>query len=184
MLQLGNAQQYDINPNISSFYNMRKKIGDFTDQEFSSEVKRIVDNDWKRLLATVIIESCSEKDFPNSDPILTGGICFDHHNSCQLSKWYNFGKASFILARVQFIDKNGNTYVTFNTVIWEYDKAEDEIEFIDEEITSLLQFCNELLNGEKQYVDDVHNISFDSNHHTELKSESVLLTEILKQIHS
>jgi len=181
MLAFGSAQQFDVNQNISPFDNMSKKIVDFSYQEFHSEVKAVVDGGWKRLVLNGIIENCAEKNFFGHGPVLTGGLCFDHQNTCQSKKWSNFGEASFILPRVQFSHKDGNSYVTFNTVITKYDKFEDEMQLINPEMISLLEFCNELLNGAKQYADGISDSPFDRDNYTELNLKSVLSPDTWKQ---
>ena len=177
MLALGSVQQFDLNQNMSSFSTINKKIVDFTYQEFHSEVKEVVDSSWKRLLLNAVIENCDS----GHGPVLTGGLCFDHQNTGQSGKWSDFGKASFVLPRVQFSDKGGNSYVTFNTIITKYDESEAEIQLIDAEIISLLGFCNQLLNGAKQSAVAVSNPSFDLDNNIGLNQKSVLSPDTWKQ---
>jgi menaquinone-specific isochorismate synthase len=167
MLALGSVQQYDVNQTHSSFNKIDKKI---------------VADGWKRLLLDAIIENCAQEDFSGCGPTLTGGLCFEHQNRCRSGKWSNFDEASFILPRVQFTKKGLNRYATFNIVITKCDKSENEIEFINAEIISLLEFCSGLLNGTKEYLESgVHTRSFDSDNATELTQESLASLAIWKQ---
>ncbi|CAF0791198.1 unnamed protein product [Adineta ricciae] len=182
MLAFGSVQQYDVNQTYFSFNKMNKKIADCTYEEFYSEVKKIVADGWKRLLADAIIENCAPEDFPGCGPTLTGGLCYDHQNISRSGKWSNFDEASFILPRVQFTEKGLNRYATFNTVIMQCDKSENEIEFINAEIISLLEFCGNLLNGTEEYLESgVHTTSFSGDNVTELTEESVGPLAIRKQ---
>ena len=182
MLALGSVQKYDLNQNDSSFHSMNKKIRDFTQQEFHSEVKKVVTDGWKRLLLNAIIENCAQRDIPGCGPVLTGGLCFDHQNTCPLGKWSNFHEASFILPRVQFTGKDLDRYATFNIVVGKHDKFENEMEFINAEIVSLLQFCSDLLNGAKQHLESgVGTVPIDNDNLIKLTPELAASSTIWKQ---
>jgi menaquinone-specific isochorismate synthase len=177
MVGLGSVQQFDINENILSSDNINKKMTDLSYQEFQFKVKEVVDSGWKRLLINAIIENCAEKSFAGCGPVLNGGLCFDHQNHYQSPKWSQFGQASFVLPRIQLTDKAGDTYITINTIITKSDGLEYEMQLIDEQIISLLQFCNELLNGEKQYS----SLPIDPHYHTEIDQTSLFNSETWKQ---
>ena len=173
MLALGSAQQFDMNQNMLHLNAMAKKIAALTPQEFHVKVKEVVEGGWKRLLLNAIIENCVGRNGSGHGPVLTGGLCFDHQNTCRSRKWSHFEDASFVLPRVQFSHERGNTYMTLNTVVTNCDKLDQEVQSIDSEIISLLEFCHKLLKET--------NPTFDHNNHPELNPKSELSSDTWKQ---
>ena len=182
LLALGIAQQFDVNQDTLHINSMDKKITDLTVQEYHSEVKEVVDGGWKRLLVNAIIEDPIGTNFSSYGPVLTGGLCFDHQNTYRSQKWSRFSDTSFVLPKIQFNHERGITYMTFNTVITDGGKLEQEVQLIDSQIISLLELCHKLLNGEKKYADDIPNPSLDHNHHNQLIQTSVLSSDNWKHI--
>lgn len=165
MLALGSAHQFDVNEGTPPFNGMGKKISDLTRQEFQAAVKDVLSDGWKRLLANAIIENRAGNDVPVHGPTLSGGICFDHQNSHRSKKWSSFGETSFSLPLVQFTQQGASVYVTFNTLVAEYDRPEHEMEFIDTRVASLLKFCDEIINGASR-------LSNGSNHNEALNGDN------------
>ena len=182
MLALGSAQQFDVNQNSLRFKSIGKNIADLTLQEFHSEIKEVVEGGWKRLLLNAVIGNCAGRNFSAHGPVLTGGLRFDHQNTYRSGKWSHFGDASFVLPRVQFSHERGNTYMTFNTVITNYGTLEQEMQSIDSEIISILEFCHELFEETKQYADDVSKPPFNRNNDTELNPKSEPSSDTWKRI--
>lgn len=166
ILTLGSVQHFDINQNIYSS---------------NTKLKQIVNKNWKHLLSNAIIQSSAQNNFPGNGPILTGGLSFDQQKSCQSNKWSNFNQTQFVLPRIQFNSKDNETYVTFNTIIMKYDKIDYDISFIDKEIISLLQFCNQLFNHVQQYSDKILNFPFNCDNHTQINEKLKLSSDIWKQ---